>query len=407
MKTWIKILIGLALGIITGFVLGPKAQVLNFIGQIFINLLKMLVILLIFTVVISAICNIKEPKRLGRLSLRMLLFVFSTTLIAIGSGIAVALLIKPGEGLDLSIISTGVPAAHSKNLVEFLISIFPSNPFTALAEGNILQVIVFAIFLGLAIVFSKEKGAPFLKVIESLADIMHFLTHMVILFAPLGVFALIAVAVGSIGWKVLPSLFEFLMCNYVACLFQILVVFGFAIKYLARLKAMPFYRGMKDAAVMAFSTCSSSATLPVTIECARRHLGISKEISGFVLAMGSTVNMNGVAIGQTIAAIFVAQAYGLSLTGIQYGILVATVLVSSFGVAGIPGSGLVMMSVLFSAMGIPLEGIALVAGVDRLREMMSTVTNVLGDSVTALYIAKKEHEIDEKTYNRATWLDEI
>jgi len=268
-----------------------------------------------------------------------------------------------------------------------------------------LQIIVFAIFFAYAIILSGEKGKFVLSFLESVAEVMHSLTHFIMRFAPYGVFALIATSVGSMGMRVIVPLLKFLACNYIACFIQIFVVFTLIIRFLIRVDVMPFFKGMKDAIVLAFSTSSSAATLPVSMECAREQLGISEDISGFVLSLGSTINMNGGAIGQAIASIFIAQAYGIELSFVKIGVLVFTSLISAVGAAGIPGSGIVMLSVVLNAVGLPLEGVALVVGVDRIREMVSAVTNILGDGVAALYVAKKESQLNRDLYNHATWTE--
>jgi len=404
MKPWIKIIIGLILGLFFGLIIGHKIDFLDAIGKVFIDLLKMLVGLIIFSSLVSGICHIHDPKKLGRIGLRTLVYYAITTLIAIGFGIVVAAIFKPGLGLSL-IPPDGLSKSMKYSIEDFLFSLVPSNPFSSFSEGNVLQIIVFAVFFAYAIILTGHKGKIVLHFLESLAEIMYSLTHFVMRFAPYGIFALIATAVGSIGFKVILPLLKFLMANYLACLVQIVVVFGFSLRILTKLKVAPFFKGMKDAIILAFTTSSSSATLPVSLECVRDHLGVSKDISGFVLSLGSTINMNGAAIGQAISAFFIAQAYGIELTWLKIGILFFTSLVSAIGAAGIPGTGIVMLSVVLNAMGLPLEGIALVAGVDRIREMMSAVTNVLGDAAAAVYVAKKEKQIDTKQYHRVTWLE--
>jgi len=404
MKPWIKILIGLTLGIIAGLVLGKQVDFLERIGKAFIDLLKMLVGLIVFSSLVTGMCHISDPKKLGRIGIRTLLFYAGTTILSITFGLVLVFAIKPGVGLGLSVPDQAAASLKEIGLIDFVFSIVPSNPFAAFAEGNVLQIIVFAIFFAFAITLSGEKGKVVLTFLESVSEVMYSLTHFIMKLAPYGVFALIATAVGSIGLDVIFPLFKFLVCNYIACLLQIFVVFCLAIKYLAKLRVAPFFKGMKDAIVLAFTTSSSSATLPVSLECARNHLGISPDISGFVMSLGSTINMNGAAIGQAVSAIFIAQAYGIEVTLVKIVILVFVSLVSAIGAAGIPGTGIVMLSVVLNAMGLPLEGIVLVAGVDRLREMVSAVVNILGDAVAAVFIAKQEKQIDVKQYHEVTWL---
>ena len=413
MKPWLKILIGLALGILTGLILNQWAnlmlgfgkttmEVLSLVGKAFIDLLKMLVGLIVFSSLVMGMCHINDPKKLGRIGLRTLLFYAGSTLIAISFGLVMVYLIKPGSGLQLTSINTQGKGG-SISLIDFIFSVVPSNPFAAFSEGNVLQIIVFAIFFAIAITLCGDKGKPILGFIESLSEIMTHLTHVVMKFAPYGVFALIATTVAMIGSDAILRLFWAVICIFCACLLQIFIVFAIAIRHLAKLEVAPFFKGMKDAIIVAFTTSSSSATLPVSLECARDHLGISQDISGFVLSLGSTINMNGTAIGQAVLSIFIAQAYGIQVTAVNILILMITTLISAIGTAGIPGSGLVMLSIVLNAMGLPLEGIALVAGIDRLRDMFGTVVNILGDAVAAVYVAKKENQIDETKYHQVTW----
>ena len=405
MKPWIKIIIGLVLGVIAGLVVGHKADLIERVGKAFIDLLKMLVGLIVFSSLVVGMCHISDPKKLGRIGIRTLLFYAITTVIAISFGLLMVFVLKPGVGLGLPIPAAHLHTSQTLGIIDFLFAIVPSNPFAAFAEGNILQIIVFSIFFAFAINLAGERGKKVLGMLESLSEVMYSLTHFIMKLAPYGVFALIATAVGSIGLKVIYPLFKFLICNYIACLLQVFIVFVLTLRYVTKLKAAPFFKGMKDAIVLAFTTSSSSATLPVSLDCARNHLGISADISGFVLSLGSTINMNGAAIGQAISAIFIAQAYGIEVTAVKVLILVFVALVSAIGAAGIPGTGIVMLSVVLNAMGLPLEGIALVAGVDRLREMASAVVNVLGDAVGAVYVAKKENAINEEQYHTVTWLE--
>ena len=403
MKSWVRILIGLILGILVGLIMRENAKIFHIFGEIFIRLLTMLVVLIIFSSLVVGICHINNPKKLGRIGFRTIGFYVITTLISSLIGLALVQIIKPGAGL--AIVEVNLKTHNALTLKDLLLSLIPSNPFKAFSDGNILQVIVFSILFGISIIFAKEKGKPILRLLESVSNVMHKLTHFVMMLAPYGVFALMASTIGKIGIKALVPLLKFLACNYIACLIQVLIVFTIALKYLAKVKILPFFKGMKDAMVVAFTTSSSTATLPVSLECTQKHLGISEDISGFVLSLGSTINMNGGAIGQVISAVFIAQAYGIAIGPVQMVTLVLVALFSAIGAPGVPGTGLVMLSLVLNVMGLPLEGIALVIGVDRLREMMSSVVNVLGDAVAATFVAAKEGEINEKTYHAATWMD--
>jgi DAACS family dicarboxylate/amino acid:cation (Na+ or H+) symporter len=392
-----KIFIALLLGIATGAILGENAIYLKPIGQIFLGLINMIILPLVLASMTVGITSIHDPEKLSRVGLKTLFIYLTTTVVAIAIGMSTAYLFQPGQSLDLK--PTGeIHEVEALSLGDIFLSIVPSNPIASMAEGNILQVIVFAIFLGLAINFSGPKGRPFLSVMESLADVMYRLTSIIMEFSPIGVFAIMAWVSGSFGLAILLPLAKFLVLYYAACFFHMGTVFCGILKYLARVKPMPFFKGMSDAIMMAFSTCSSSATLPVSMHCAQENLGVSKNISSFVLPLGSTINMNGSALFQGMSAVFIAQAYGLELSVQALITIVVTATLGAIGAAGIPGTGFIMLTVVFSSVGIPIEGLALLAGIDRIREMISTVLNILGDAVCAVYVAKQEGELDERRY---------
>lgn len=397
MKLWMKILVALGLGIVAGAIFGEHTIVLKPIGQLFLSMINMIIMPLVLASMTVGITSIHDPQKLSRIGLKTLFLYLITTLIAICWGMGFATLFEPGASLGLT--TTAVPVVkETPPFGEMLVSIIPANPIASLAEGNVLQVIVFSLFLGLAINFSGPRGKPLLAVMESLADVMYRLTSIVMEFSPIGVFAIMGWVAGSFGLSVLLPLLKFLLIYYAACFLHVLFVFCGMLKYLAKLKPMPFFKGMSDAIMMAFSTCSSSATLPVSMHCVQENLGVSKNITSFVLPLGSTINMNGSALFQGMAALFIAQAYGLDLSIQALLTIVVTATLGAIGAAGIPGTGFIMLTVVFTSVGIPIEGLALLAGIDRVREMVSTVLNVLGDAVCAVYIAKQEGELDERRY---------
>lgn len=399
MQLWLKVLIGLVLGLLAGLILGERAQYLRPIGTIFVNLINMLVVPLVFASMTTGITAIHDPKKLTRVGLKAIALYIATTAIAILIGLGIAYLLKPGAHANLG--TQVVQLQNEPELGKLLMQIVPANPFRAFAEGNVLQVIIFAIFLGLALNICGEKGRPLLRMIESLAETMYRLTNIVMAFAPYGVFAIMAWVAGSFGAKTLLSLLEFLLANYLGCAIVLVVVFGSILWFFAKLNPLPFFKGMGDAIMIALSTNSSSATLPVSLHCVQENLGTSKNISNFILPLGSTINMNGTAIFQGIAAVFVAQAYGIDLSWQQLAVIVVTACLSAIGAAGIPGTGYLMLMVVLSSVGLPIEGVAILLGVDRLREMASTVVNVLGDAVIAVWIAKGEGELNIDQYNHA------
>lgn len=400
MKLWVKILIALILGIIAGSILGPYAEYLKPIGTLFLNLINMVVVPLVLASMTVGITSIHDPQKLGRVGFKTLFLYISTTAIAILLGLSFAYLFQPGSGLSLTLPhSANVLNQNTPTISEILLSIIPKNPILAMVESNFLQIIVFALFLGIAINLAGEKGKPLLQFFDSLADVMYRLTSIVMEFSPIGVFAIMAWVAGTFGIAVLIPLIKFLVAYYLACIVHVVVVYCGMLWGLAGLSPLPFFRGMSDAIMVAFSTCSSSATLPVSLHCAQKNLGVSKNMARFVLPLGSTINMNGAALYQGMSALFIAQAYDITLPWNSIATVLVTATLSAIGAAGIPGTGFIMLSIVVSSVGLPLEGLALLAGIDRIREMGSTVLNVLGDVVCAVYVAKQEGELDIRQYN--------
>jgi len=274
----------------------------------------------------------------------------------------------------------------------------PSNPIGAFASGSVLQIIVFSIFFGLAINLAGEKATPVAKFFEAFAEVMYKLTAIIMEMAPYGVFALMAWVSGEYGLSVLLPLLRVILGVYVGCLIHSLVTYGGAIALLGRLNPIQFFKGILDAQAVAFTTTSSSGTLPATLECTQKNLGVSRSVSSFVLPLGATINMDGTALYQGICALFVAQAYGVDLTFANYMTIVLTSTLASIGTAGVPGAGLVMLSLVLSSVGLPLEGVAMIAGIDRILDMARTTLNVTGDAMVSVLIAKSENELDVNIY---------
>lgn len=397
MKLWMKIVIALVLGMIAGYLLGPYAAYLKVVGDLFLRLINMIVIPLVFSSMTVGVTSIHDPQKLGRVGIKTLAVYMSTMVIAILFALAFGMLIKPGAGLELKSASV-LKIEELPSIGKIFLDMIPSNPIQSMSSGNILQVIVFSIFFGLAINFAGTKGKPVLQLLEAVSDVMLRLTSIVMEFAPFGVFAIMAWVSGTFGLEVLVQLAKFLLTYYLCGCVHILIVFCGILWFLARLKPRNFFLGSTDALLVAFSTCSSSATLPVMMHCAQANLGVPKQISSFVLPLGSTFNMNGAAMFQGMAAIFVAQAYGIDLTLQQIILITVTATLAAIGAAGVPGSSLIMLSLVFNSVGLPMEGIGILLGVDRLREMFSTMMNVMGDLVAAVYVAKSEGELNEQMY---------
>ncbi len=401
MKLWLQIMIAMCAGIIVGSTmraLGYNAEYLQILGTTFLELVRMLVVLLIFASMTLGVTGIHDPKKLGRLGSKTLFFYFMTTVASIFVGIAFARYFSLGVGFSSDLTQAAVTLTEPQSLTDLFVSIIPSNPFAALVSGNALQIIVFSIFLGIAINMAGERGRPVRDAIESLSDVMVQLTTLVMKFAPIGVFGIMAWVSGTLGNRSLLKLAQFVVVYYVACLLFASILFSAMLSLLAGLNPLRFVQGMWPAIVMAFSTGSSSASLPVSMKCVQDHLGVSKNISGFVLPLGSTINMNGTALFQGMAALFVANAYGVDLDFQSLVTIVLTATLSAVGTAGIPGQGFIMLAVVLTSVGLPYEGLFMLAAVDRLRDMIGTVLNVMGDAVVAVVVAKQEGELDELLY---------
>jgi len=404
MKLWKKMLLGLILGTVAGIFLKEKASYLKPLGAVFLGLLNMVVVLLVFSSMTVGITSINDIRKLGRVGAKTFALYMGTTALAIIFALIAAKIVNPGMGIGLDYDNASFNIDGTPEILTLFLNLVPSNPVGSIAEGHILQVIVFSIFLGLGINFAGEKGKPLGKLLESLSEVMFEITGMVMSLAPYGIFAIMAWVAGTFGMAVLVPLLKLLLAHYFVCFFQLIVVFGGILVFMAKVRPAPFFKGMTDAITLAASTTSSSATLPATLHCVEENLGVSKNIASFVLPLGSTVNMNGTAIFQAIAAVFIAQAYGIEL-GIQSLLLiVVTATLSAVGCAGIPGGGIVTLSIVLSSVGLPLEGIAIVAGIDRVRDIIGTVVNVLGDAVVSVYVAKSEGELDMECYNSGEYV---
>lgn len=397
MKLWLKLTIAMLFGIITGTLLGENASILKPLGSLFLNLIYMIIVPLILSSITMSVTRIHDPKKLGRIGFKTIVIYLITTIAAITIGLIFAKIFQPGSSLNLHATSE-VPIPSSPSFSDLLLSLVPTNPFTAFVEGNVLQIIVFALFLGIAINFAGERGRPLLEFFESLADVMNRLTSIIMEFSPIGVFAIMAWVTGTFDISTLFPLVKFLFVYYAACLFHVVVIFGGILWFVAKLSPWPFFKGMADAIMIAFTTCSSRAALPVSMHCVQKNLGVSKNITNFVIPLGSSMNMNGAALFQGMSTVFLAQAYGIPLGWHNILTVVIAATLSSVATAGVPGTSFLMLPLVFSSIGLPLEGLALLAGIDRLREMVSTVLNVLGDATAAVYVAENEKEMDKRQY---------
>jgi Na+/H+-dicarboxylate symporter len=388
-----KIAIGFVLGIVAGAVLKDKAQVLAPIGKIFITLLKMLIVPLVFSSLVVGTASLGDPRKLGRIGAKTIGLYLATTAVAIVIGLVLGNVLQPGSGMALSVDTSGFKAPVPPSIIDVLMGIFPDNIAKSLAEANMLQIIVFALFFGVSAVLAGEKGKPVIAFMDSVAEAMYKLTGIVMAFAPYGVFALIATTVAKYGLSVLAPFAKVILAVYLGCFLHALLVYSGLIMLVVKKSPLWYFSGVRESMLTAFVTRSSSATLPVTMRVAQENLGVSEGISSFVLPLGATINMDGTALYQGVCALFIAQAYGLPLSmGAQAGIILTATL-ASIGTAGVPGAGLIMLTLVLTAVGLPIEGVALVAGIDAVLDMARTAINVTGDSCVAAVVAKTEGEL--------------
>lgn len=397
MKQTSKILAGLFAGIAVGLLLGgspeaAKTYVAPF-GTLFLNLIRMIIVPLVFSSLIVGAASMGDVRKLGRIGGKTVAMYLVTTAAAVTLGLFLANMINPGAGLSIP-ANAAVEAAKTPKLVDTLLAIVPSNPLNALVQGSMLQIIVFALFLGVGVTYLGDRGKPFLSFFDSLAEIMYKLTALIMSFAPIGVFALIVPVVAVNGPSVLIPLAKVIATVYLGCIIHMAVVYSSLVKGFAKMNPITFFRGIFPAATVAFSTTSSAATLPVTIKATRENLGVPSGICSFVLPLGATINMDGTALYQGVCALFVAQAMGISLTLTQQMTIVLTATLASIGTAGVPGAGFIMLTMVLSSVGLPLEGSALIAGIDRILDMARTTVNVLGDAAVAVSVAATEGELN-------------
>ncbi len=406
-----RVLIGLLLGLIIGIMVFRlpsgviKDRILingifQLLGQVFLRGIMMLVVPLVFISLVNGAANMGDVKKLGRIGIKTVGFYLTTTAIAIIIALLLGFFVRPGLGLDMSSIEVVEPTINPKvPLIQILYEMVPKNPIAAMAEGNMLQIIVFAILTGVGLSLLGEKVEFLVTLFINLNELIMKLVEIIMLFAPIGVFGLIAKTFATVGYSGLLPLLKYIVTVYIGLIIHMFLVYGGHLKGFTNLSPMTFYKKFLPAMSVAFSTASSNATVPVSLEIAEKELGISKNIASFTIPLGATINMDGTAIMQGIAVFFIAQVYGyeLSLSMIITVILTATL--ASIGTAGVPGAGTIMLSMVLQSIGLPIEGIGLIMGIDRLVDMGRTVTNITGDAVCTAVIAKQEGEINMELAN--------
>ena len=394
---WKRVIAALVLGIATGMLWGPEAESIKWIGDAFVRAIRMLVVPLVFLSLVAGVASIGDLRKLGAVGWRAMLLFVVTGQIAVWLGLGLGTLFAPGKGLDTTALNPGpVPEPATTSAVDMVLSIIPDNPVAVMADGQVLPLIVFALLVGIGIVMAREQGEPVARLFDSGAVVMQKVTGIVMELTPFGVFALMAWVAGTLGLDALSALGQLVLLNYLGCLLIIGLMYTAIVRLLAGLPVIAFFRGIVDAVAVAYSTASSNAALPVTLRCAQRNLGVSRPTSSFVISLGATINMDGTAMYLGLATIFGAQIFGVDLSFADYLLISVLATVGSVGAAGIPGTGLIMMALVFGAVGVPLETIAFVAGVDRIMDMMRTATNVTGDSAVTVAVATMTGEIDRE-----------
>ncbi len=404
MKLWQQVLIGLVLGIIAGFTLGEKAANLKILGTIFISLIKMVIVPLIFFALLSGITSMQGQGNFTRVGIKGFSTYILTAVFAVLIGLSAGTIFQPGIGVDLHSIleTTGMsqPAVATKaapTVSEFLINLIPTNPLNSMVSDNFLQIIVFSIFTGVTINLIGDKAKALKEVIYSASQTSFKMIEIIIKLAPLGVFGFISWVIGTQGVDILEALLKLIIAVLSACAFQYLV-FGLMILVFAKMSPLPFYRKILLTQSLAFATSSSKATLSTAMSQLQERMGVSKTNSNFLMPLGVCINMDGTAIYLGICALFFAQAYGIDLTSQNYIMLVLTCTLGSIGAAGIPSGSIIFMGMVLSSVGLPIEGIGLILGVDRILDMVRTTINITGDSAITLIVDKSEGALDEKVY---------
>lgn len=367
-------------------------------GSIFVASLKMIVVPLVFVSLVVGTCSLNDASKLARLGGKSISMYLLTTAIAISLAILFALLVGPGHAVDISTDQT-YTAKQAPGFAQVLIDMFPTNPFQSMAEGKMLQVIVFALLFGIAMALAGKPGERLAAIFEDLNAVIMRLVIILMNLAPYGVFCLLAKLFTTIDAGTIVSLLKYFVLVIAVLLLHAFAVYGTLFKVFTGLNPITFYKKMRDAALFAFSTSSSGATLPVTMETATKKLGVNNSIASFTLPMGATLNMDGTAIMQGVATVFIAQVFNVELALTDYLMVILTATLASIGTAAVPGVGLIMLAMVLQQVGLPVEGIALIIGVDRLLDMTRTAVNVTGDCMVSCVVAKSENELNIDMFN--------
>lgn len=403
------IFLGLILGTLFGILLstiGIESPIVKFlmpwlqlVGDLFLRLIKMIIVPLVFFSIISGVSHLSDLKKLRSIGIKTLVIFFLTTCAAVSIGLIMAQVMQPGAGLVLGELANKVEVKALPGVQEQILGIFPSNPIDSMAKGEMLPIISFSIFIGAALLLMGERGNALVDIIDKASDMMYKITDIVVKFTPYGVFALMAKATALFGLKNFGPVFKFILADYISNFLLIAVIYTTLLILIGKVNPMKFYKKTFPQWLLAFSTCSSSATLPVTMRVSVEELGVPKETASFVLPLGATINMNGTAIFFGLVVMFVSQIYGLPIALGQQAMLVLTGTLMAVGCAAVPQSGLILGIALITSMGMPLEAIALIAGIYRIIDQAHTSTNSLGDSLAAVLVSSMEGDLDREMFN--------
>ena len=405
---WMRIIIGMAAGITVGIFMEEQAVVFKPLGTVFINAIMMMVAPIVFVSLVCGIIAMKDPSKMGRIALKTFAIYFST--MSLSTSIALffsSFVFKPGKGVLLGNIEKIAERHTPKNfsLLDTIVGMVPSNIFVAFNEANILQVIFFSMIFGLSIVLAGNKAKPVEDLFNGLSVVLFKFVNIVMKFTPVGVFGLMAVVAGTQGFEVISVLLHMVAVIYLCCIIGMVTVYGLGLS-INKLNPLTFFKKMFEAQVVAFSTTSSAATLPINLKVAENKLGVKKGIASFVLPLGSTVNMDGLSSYMGVIAIFTANIYGVDLSLSEMTTIVFTCTIAAIGCAGVPSAGLIVLPMVLGSVGLPLEVIGMIAAVHRLIDMVSTAMNITGDSFASILVAKSEGELDMDIYNDSEAISE-
>ena len=376
------------------------------LGSIFIRLLSFLAIPLVIASLIVGAASLDDIRKLGRIGGKTFGIYIATTAIAITIGLTAANIIKPGERVAGQVDNRLTASYQDQDpeemvemleidVIDFFVNIVPKNPINAMADGDMLQIVFFAVLFGITLTFiERKKSKPVINFFNGVSDTMIKMVDFIMIIAPYGVFALIAATIAEFGFEILSTLLWYIVAVLIGLLLQTILVYSSLVKFMGKVSPLKYFKAMRNAQAIGFSTSSSAATLPVTFECVEKNLGVHKQISGFVLPLGATINMDGTALYQGVAAVFIAQVYGFDLGIAEQLTIVLTAVLASIGTAPVPGVGIIMLVIILQSVNVPAEGIALILGVDRILDMCRTVTNVSGDAAVAIAVAGTENAID-------------